>query len=193
MRVAPRPRAARRRCSSRSRCRRRRAARPRPPRGRRRRAGRRAPPSSRVVDGDTIVVRHRRPADERVRLIGIDTPETVKPEHAGAVLRPRGVGTHHRRCCPPGTTVRLERDVEARDRYGRLLAYVYRASDGLFVNLALARDGFAALLDHPAQHRPRRRVRGRGRRRPRAPGAGLWGRVRRAAVADAVSGTRASP
>jgi micrococcal nuclease len=47
---------------------------------------------------------------------------------------------------PAGTEVRLERDVEARDRYGRLLAYVYRASDGLFVNLAMARDGYAVPL-----------------------------------------------
>ena len=45
--------------------------------------------------------------------------------------------------------MRLERDVEARDRYGRLLAYVYRASDGLFVNLALACDGYAQLLTIP--------------------------------------------
>jgi micrococcal nuclease len=42
--------------------------------------------------------------------------------------------------------VRLERDVEPRDPYARLLAYVYRASDGLFVNLALAREGFARPL-----------------------------------------------
>ncbi|MGH9150362.1 MAG: thermonuclease family protein, partial [Acidimicrobiales bacterium] len=47
---------------------------------------------------------------------------------------------------PAGTPVRLVRDVEARDRYGRLLAYVYRARDDLFVNLALARDGMADLL-----------------------------------------------
>src|SRR3546814_6784817 len=44
---------------------------------------------------------------------------------------------------PAGTAVRLERDVEARDRYGRLLAYVIRADDELFVNLALVAEGFA--------------------------------------------------
>ena len=41
------------------------------------------------------------------------------------------------------------RDVEARDRYSRLLAYVYRADDGAFVNLQLVRDGFADVLTYP--------------------------------------------
>jgi len=45
-----------------------------------------------------------------------------------------------------GERVRLVRDVEARDRYGRLLAYVYRARDGLFVNAELARLGYAQPL-----------------------------------------------
>jgi micrococcal nuclease len=44
---------------------------------------------------------------------------------------------------PAGTEVRLERDVEARDKYGRLLAYVFRASDDLFVNLVLVEEGYA--------------------------------------------------
>jgi len=47
---------------------------------------------------------------------------------------------------PAGTLVRLERDVEARDRYDRLLAYVYRDQDGLFVDLAMVTDGFAGTL-----------------------------------------------
>jgi micrococcal nuclease len=42
--------------------------------------------------------------------------------------------------------VRLERDLEARDRFGRVLAYVYRLPDDLFVNLSLASDGFARPL-----------------------------------------------
>ena len=44
--------------------------------------------------------------------------------------------------------MRLERDAEARDRYGRLLAYVYRADDGLFVNLALVEAGYADALTY---------------------------------------------
>ena len=61
----------------------------------RRAARRRADPSSRVVDGDTIVVASAAD-DETVRLIGIDTPETVDARHAGGVLRPRGLGPHRR-------------------------------------------------------------------------------------------------
>ena len=102
---------------------------------------------TRVVDGDTIRVRIAG-GEERVRLIGIDTPET----HGQGGLREcfgEEAASHLAGLIPPGTAVRLVRDVEARDRYGRLLAYVYRRSDGLFVNLALARDGFATTLTYP--------------------------------------------
>jgi micrococcal nuclease len=50
---------------------------------------------------------------------------------------------------PEGSEVRLVRDVEERDQYGRLLAYVYRARDDLFVNLALVREGYAVALTVP--------------------------------------------
>jgi micrococcal nuclease len=109
------------------------------------------PPGSatvtRVIDGDTIVVSlggH----DERVRLIGIDTPETVSPVKPVQCYG-KQASNHTKALLPPGTVVRLVRDVEARDVYGRLLAYVYRGSDGLFVNLELAADGFASLLTYP--------------------------------------------
>jgi micrococcal nuclease len=97
-----------------------------------------------VVDGDTIEVS----GGERVRLIGVDTPETKDPN------RPVGCfGEEASRfttsVIPPGTPVRLVGDAEQRDRYGRLLAYVYRRSDGLFVNAELLRRGFAQLLTIP--------------------------------------------
>jgi micrococcal nuclease len=101
----------------------------------------------RVVDGDTIVVRiggH----DENVRLIGIDTPETVDPDRPVMCFGPEASAETHR-LLPDGTEIRLVRDVEARDAYGRLLAYVYNAADGTFVNLALARGGFADVLAIP--------------------------------------------
>ena len=102
---------------------------------------------SRVVDGDTIHVSiggH----DETVRLIGINTPETVDPRSPVECFGEEA-HRHTEELLPDGTEVRLVRDVEARDRYHRLLAYVYRVKDGLFVNLELAEDGFADLLTFP--------------------------------------------
>lgn len=101
----------------------------------------------RVVDGDTIRARLGS-VEERVRLIGIDTPET---HGAGGLRECFGAEATARLSAllPPGTPVRLVRDVEARDRYDRLLAYVYRRSDGLFVNLALVREGYAVTLTYP--------------------------------------------
>ena len=94
-----------------------------------------------VVDGDTIVV-HLGGAEERVRLIGIDTPETKKPDTPVQCFGPEA-SARTAALLPPGTRVTLVRDVEARDAYDRLLAYVFRATDGLFVNLALVEGGFA--------------------------------------------------
>src|SRR3954468_3996648 len=76
----------------------------------------------RVVDGDTIVASvdgH----DEYVRYIGVDTPETVKPDTPVQCFGPRASDENHR--LVEGRTVRLVFDREQRDDYGRLLAYVY--------------------------------------------------------------------
>jgi micrococcal nuclease len=96
-----------------------------------------------VVDGDTIhvVVAGRR---ETVRYIGVDTPETKHPTK-GVQCYGRAASAFNARLVG-GEQVRLVRDVEERDRYGRLLAYVYRARDGLFVNAELARLGYAKPL-----------------------------------------------
>jgi micrococcal nuclease len=113
--------------------------------------GEAAPPGRatviRVVDGDTAHV-ELVGKDETVRFIGIDTPET----HGRGGLREcfgKEATTRLETLLPEGTAVTVVRDVEARDRYGRLLAYIYRASDGLFVNLAMARDGYAVALTIP--------------------------------------------
>jgi micrococcal nuclease len=102
---------------------------------------------TRVVDGDTLRARFNG-REERLRLIGVDTPESVKPRTPVECFA-KEAAAHVKELVPPGTAIRLVRDVEGRDRYGRLLVYVYRAQDGLFVNLALARDGFAAPLTIP--------------------------------------------
>ncbi len=97
----------------------------------------------RVVDGDTIEVQLGS-VREKVRYIGVDTPETKDPR------RPVGCfgeqASAFNASLVAGARVRLVGDVEPRDRYGRLLAYVYRVSDGLFVNAALVRLGYAKPL-----------------------------------------------
>jgi len=95
----------------------------------------------RVVDGDTIKVRTG-PAVETVQLLGIDTPESVKPNTPVQCFS-RQASERTKALLPPGTAVRLVRDIEPRDRYGRRLAYVYWVADGQFVNLTLVREGFA--------------------------------------------------
>ena len=129
-----------------------------------------ATPSSSTSAGD----------EERVRLIGIDTPETVEPGPPGRVLRPRGLGAHWPSCCPTGTAVRLERDVEARDRYDRLLAYVYRADDGAVREPARSsRRATPSPLTYPAQRRPRRASSTAAAAAARASRRGPVGRLRR--------------
>lgn len=95
----------------------------------------------RVIDGDTVDV-DLDGQRERVRLIGVDTPESVAPERP---VQCYGVeaSDHTRSLLPVGTVVRLERDEVGRDQYDRLLAYVYRVDDDLLVNLDLIEGGFA--------------------------------------------------
>ncbi len=102
---------------------------------------------SKHTDGDTVHVVING-IDESVRFIGIDTPET---HGRNGLIECFGkeAAAHTAKLLPLGTKVRVVRDAEARDRYGRLLAYIYRASDDLFVNLALARDGYADVLTYP--------------------------------------------
>lgn len=126
----------------------------------------------RVIDGDTIEV-DAGDQRERVRLIGIDTPESVDPRRPVACFG-KEASAHTDSVLPRGTPVVLVRDVEARDRYGRLLAYVYRASDGLFVNLALARDGYATTLTYPPNVAHAEELRA-AVAEARAGGLGLWG------------------
>ncbi|MFN5604060.1 MAG: thermonuclease family protein, partial [Actinomycetes bacterium] len=78
----------------------------------------------RVVDGDTIDVTIDGRGDT-VRLIGIDTPETKKPDTPVECYGPEA-SARLAELLPPGTPVRLERDIDSRDKFGRLLAYVHR-------------------------------------------------------------------
>ena len=125
-----------------------------------------------VVDGDTLVVRVSG-RDEDVRLLGIDTPETKHPTEPVECFGEEA-SRHLAGLLPAGARVRLERDIEARDRFGRLLAYVYRVDDGLFVNLDLAAGGFAAALTIPPNGAHNQEL-FTAVAAARAAGAGLWG------------------
>ena len=126
-----------------------------------------------VVDGDTIdvaIAGHR----ERVRLIGINTPETVDPRRPVECFG-REASEHTKMLLTLGTEVDLVRDVEPRDTYGRLLAYVYRRPDGLFVNLDLVAQGYADLLTFPPNIAHVEEFRSAAADARRA-GKGLWAR-----------------
>jgi micrococcal nuclease len=125
---------------------------------------------TRVVDGDTIKVRMGGD-EETVRYIGVDTPETKKPNTPVQCFGKKASAYNER--LVDGRLVRLRFDVERRDRYGRLLAYVYRREDGLFVNDALVRNGYAMTLTIPPNvaHEADFRV---SQRRARDAGKGLW-------------------
>lgn len=126
---------------------------------------------TRVVDGDTIRV-SLDGRDETVRYIGVDTPETKKPGTPVQCFGKRASAENER--LVEGERVRIEPGAEERDRYGRLLAYVRRDRDGLFVNERLLRGGFARTLTIAPNDRYAARFRvveGRAR----LARTGLWG------------------
>jgi micrococcal nuclease len=116
---------------------------------------------SRVSDGDSF----RCSDGRRVRLIGIDTPESQQHPF-GAQARAALL-----KLLPLGSNVRLEIDVAERDRYGRSLAYVWVGST--LVNEVMVRDGWAALYTVPPNVKYAERL-GAAQREARARGTGLW-------------------
>src|SRR5262245_41624070 len=124
----------------------------------------------RVVDGDTIRVALPS-GEEAVRYIGIDTPESVKPGTPVECFAKKASAFNAG--LVEGERVKLVYDVERRDRFGRLLAYVYRARDGLFVNAELVRRGYATVATFPPNVAHEREFR-RLAKRTRLSGRGLW-------------------
>lgn len=102
---------------------------------------------SQVIDGDTVHVSIGGRKEE-IRLIGVDTPETVHPTKPVQCFGPEA-SAHTKELLPKGSRVYLVRDVESRDRYGRLLAYLYRAEDNLFINNELVFNGWARPFPYP--------------------------------------------
>jgi len=91
----------------------------------------------RIVDGDTLLLANR----ARVRLQGIDTPETVKPNHPEEPFGREASAFTKRLVAEAGGTVRLQFDRERVDKYGRFLAYVWVGDRML--NEELVRAGLA--------------------------------------------------
>jgi len=123
---------------------------------------------ARVVDGDTLQLTD----DTRVRLIGIDTPETVHPDFGDECYGAEATRLAER-LLRPGDELRLVLDVDTFDQYGRLLAYVYRAVDGLFVNARLVKRGFAYVETVPPNVSHAEQFR-RLARQAREHDRGLW-------------------
>ena len=95
-----------------------------------------------VIDGDTVILKN----DEKLRYIGIDTPEI---DHEAKQAEPLGYAARSFNTKRLGSKkVRLEFDLEKRDHYNRILAYIF-LPDGTFVNLALLRSGMGTYLHKP--------------------------------------------
>jgi micrococcal nuclease len=134
------------------------------------------PPSravvERVVDGDTVIV-SQGSRELHVRLLGIDTPETVDPRRPVGCFGPQASAyTKH---LLTGRTVELVYDRELHDRYGRLLAYVYLlARPRLFVNARLVALGYARSYPFPP-NTAHAALFAQLERRAALAGRGLWG------------------
>ena len=124
----------------------------------------------RVIDGDTVKIDYNGKATN-VRLIGVDTPETVHPNKPVEAYGKEA--SNFTKNLLQGESVYLRYDVERTDAYGRLLAYLYRAPDGLFVNLEIVRQGYGhAYTRFPFKHMELFRHYGN---RARTAGKGLYG------------------
>ena len=128
-----------------------------------------------VIDGDTIAI-DRGQGREKVRYIGVDTPETVHPSKPVEVMGREASAAN--KAMVEGRDVLLERDVTDRDRYGRLLRYVWiedpsSASGLALVNLALVAGGFAQVSTYPPDVRYVDLYLA-AQRQAREAGLGLW-------------------
>lgn len=137
-----------------------------------------------VVDGDTFTCRLEGKEEVKVRLIGVDTPESTDNPKARRDAERTGRSLEQiismgklakdftKSLLPEGTTVYLEFDVQTTDRYGRLLAYVW-LPDGRLLNEVLIREGYAQVYTVPPNVKYQERLLD-AQRRAREEGKGLW-------------------
>jgi len=138
-----------------------------------------------VTDGDTIVIRILQGHKEKVRLIGIDAPECRPNPKAqkdsirtGDDLRTitemgRRSTRYVKSIIKPGDHVQIEMDLGERDRYGRLLGYIWLAN-GKMLNEEMVKGGYASLMTYPPNVKYRDRFE-RAYREAREAKRGLWG------------------
>lgn len=100
---------------------------------------------TRVIDGDTFIVDFNG-IEERVRLIGVDTPESVHPDATKNVEEGK-IASEYTKTKLEGKEVALEFDVQERDKYGRLLSYTWL--NGEMFNKVLLREGYAKIATYP--------------------------------------------
>ncbi len=120
---------------------------------------------ARVVDGDTILI----DGGEYVRLIGMNTPETVNPKKPVECYGPEA--SARTKELLTGQTVRLEQDTEDRDKYGRLLRYAFLGDQ--FINVELVQEGFAKAYPFPPNTKYRTLFT-KAQKEARAAHLGLW-------------------
>lgn len=127
-----------------------------------------------VTDGDTVRVDFEGgPANQPVRYIGMDAPETVKPDTPVQPFGPEASRENARLLS--GKRVCLEKDVADRDRYDRLLRYVW-LPDGTLVNEALVLAGLATVDTFPPDVKYVERFRA-AQAAAREAGRGIWART----------------
>ena len=130
---------------------------------------------TRIVDGDTIWVDNGTRKGLKIRLIGIDAPETRKSQH-------KDIGYYGKESSAylasllNGRDVELEFDVDSLDQYGRTLAYVY-LDDGTFVNAEMIKGGYARVVTYPPNVKYHDQLL-QLQRDARRQGLGLWNEQR---------------
>ncbi len=125
-----------------------------------------------IIDGDTIKINYKGRLTT-VHLIGVDTPETVHPQKPVEAFGKEA--TYFLKNLLLGESIYLRFDVQRTDKYGRMLAYLYRAPDGLFVNLEIVRQGYGKVYTvFPFRHKALFQHYGG---QAQKAGRGLWSKV----------------
>lgn len=134
---------------------------------------------TRVIDGDTIEIEPSTGSGqgrERVRYLGIDTPETVDPRKPVQCFGVEAAKKNKE--LVEGKAVRLEKDITDKDKYGRLLRYVWvnpstSSGQAIFVNLELVKQGFATSYTYPPDVKYQAEIL-EAERQAREVNRGLW-------------------